>query len=82
MLAYSFSIPGKTPPLRSSHWQFIDRRARIVPGLFSRQECVTAAEMARALGLSSRPVRDLVGGWLVDGWLILADPVRRSRRYH
>ena len=60
----------------------LDRRARIVLGLFSRQENVTAAEMARALGLSPRTVRDLVGGWLVDGWLVLADPARKSRRYH
>ncbi len=60
----------------------LDRRARIVLGLFSRQESVTAAEMARALGLSPRTVRDLVAGWLAEGWLVLADPARKSRRYH
>jgi len=60
----------------------LDRRARIVLGLFSRQESVTAAEMARALGLAPRTVRDLVGGWLAAGWLVLADPARKSRRYH
>jgi len=60
----------------------LDRRARIVLGLFSRQESVTAGEMARALGLSPRTVRDLVTGWLADGWLVLADPARKSRRYH
>lgn len=60
----------------------LDRRARIVLGLFSRQETVTAAEMARALGLSPRTVRDLIGNWLADGWLVLADPARKTRRYH
>lgn len=54
----------------------------IVLGLFSRQESVTAAEMARALGLSPRTMRDLVTGWVADGWLVLADPARKSRRYH
>lgn len=60
----------------------LDRRARIVLGLFSRQESVTTAEMARALGLSPRTVRDLVGGWLPNGWLVVEDPARKSRRYH
>lgn len=62
--------------------RLLDRRARIVLGLFSRQESVTAAEMARALGLSPRTVRDLVGDWLSAGWLVLTDPARKSRRYH
>ncbi|MEI2726729.1 MAG: hypothetical protein V9H26_25435 [Verrucomicrobiota bacterium] len=38
--------------------------------------------MARALGLSPRTVRDLVGDWLAAGWLVLTDPARKSRRYH
>jgi predicted DNA-binding transcriptional regulator YafY len=55
----------------------IDRRARIVLGLFSRQESVTAAEMARSLGLSPRTVRDLVraAGWPMAGWCWL---IRRA----
>ena len=71
--------PGAPEP---AELRRLDRRARIVLGLFSRQESVTAAEMARALGLAPRTVRDLVGGWLADGWLVLADPARKSRRYH
>ena len=59
----------------------LDRRARLVLGLFTHQETVTAAEVARALGLSPRTARDLMAGWLADGWLELADPARRSRRY-
>lgn len=45
-------------------------------GLFSRQESVTASEMARALGNSPRTVRDLVSGWLADGWLLRCDNKR------
>jgi len=59
----------------------LDRRARLALGLFTRQETVTNADMAQALGLSARTVRDLIGGWLEDGWLEVADPARKSRRY-
>lgn len=59
----------------------LDRRARLVLGLFTRQETVTNAEIARRLGLSPRTARDLIAGWLQDGWLQVADPSRKSRRY-
>lgn len=56
----------------------LDRRARIVLGLFSRQETVTAPEMAHALGLSPRTVRDLISGWLAAGWNLLTRPANRA----
>jgi hypothetical protein len=59
----------------------LDRRARLVLGLFTRQETVTTADIARVLGLSPRTARDLVAGWLADGWLEVANPARKSRRY-
>ncbi|MEA3339916.1 MAG: hypothetical protein U9R15_08115 [Chloroflexota bacterium] len=61
--------------------QRLDRRARIVLGLFTRKETLTTAEMARALGLAPRTVRDLIIGWMDENWLKFADPSRRSRRY-
>jgi hypothetical protein len=42
---------------------------------------VTNAEVAQALSLSARTVRDLIVGWLADGWLEVADPARKSQRY-
>jgi len=59
----------------------LDRRARLVLGLFTRQEIVTTAEIARALGLAPRTVRDLIAGWLADGWLAVDDPSRKTRCY-
>ena len=59
----------------------LDRRARVALGLFTRQATVTNAEVAQALGLSARTVRDLIAGWLEEGWLEVADPARKSRRY-
>jgi len=61
--------------------QRLDRRARIVLGLFTRKETLTTAETARALGLAPRTTRDLIAEWIDEGWLEFADPSRRSRRY-
>ena len=61
--------------------QRLDRRARIALGLFTEHETLTTAEMARALGLAPRTVRDLIAGWLEQGWLEIEDPSRRSRCY-
>ena len=59
----------------------LDRRARLALGLFTRQETVTNVQIAKALGLSPRTVRDLIVGWLDDGWLEVADAARKTRRY-
>jgi predicted ArsR family transcriptional regulator len=59
----------------------LDRRARIVLGLFERQEEITTNDAARVLGLSPRQVRDLLNGWAEDGWLEISDAARKSRRY-
>jgi transposase len=69
-------VASEPPELRR-----LDRRARLVLGLFTRQETVANAEIARALGRAPRTVRDLITGWLEDGWLQVADPARKSRRY-
>ena len=71
-------LPTAPEPPELRH---LDRRARLVLGLFTRQETVTTAEVARALGLSPRTVRDLIPGWLTDGWLDVADPARKTRCY-
>lgn len=54
----------------------LDRRARLALGLFTRQDLVTNAQIAKALGLSPRTVRDLIAGWLE-----VADAARKTRRY-
>jgi Fic family protein len=59
----------------------LDRRARIVLGLLTQEETITSADVARALGLSQRTGRGLMAAWLADGWLEVADPSRKARRY-
>jgi Fic family protein len=60
----------------------LDRRARIVLGLFSRQEAITANDVARVLGLSARQARDVLNEWLEAGWLEVSDTARKTRKYH
>ena len=59
----------------------MDRRARMVIGLFSRQDEITTNEVARILALSPRQVRDLLNGWVSQGWLEISSVARKSRRY-
>jgi len=59
----------------------LDHRARRVLGLFATQELIRSSEVASLLGLSVRQTRALLSGWVDDGWLEVADPSRRGRKY-
>ena len=59
----------------------LDHRARRVLGLFSTQELVRSFDVANLLGISVRQTRDLLTGWVADGWLEVADPSKRGRKY-
>jgi len=59
----------------------LDRRARIVLGLFSRQDEISANDVSSVLGLSDRQVRNLLNEWVSAGWLEVSDSSRKSRAY-
>jgi len=59
----------------------LDRRARIVLGLFSNSYQITTKDVARALGLSERMSRNLIHRWVEAGFLEISEPSRRSRAY-
>lgn len=59
----------------------LDHRARRVLGLFARQELIFSSDVANLLGISVRQARDLLTGWVEQGWLEVADPSRRGRKY-
>jgi len=59
----------------------LDHRARIVLGLFAKQETITATQVAENLGLSERMARNLMQEWVEQGWLLVADDSRRKRAY-
>jgi Fic family protein len=59
----------------------LDPRARVVLGLFVRQERITSRDVASALGLSDRMARVLLSDWVSDGWIEVAQAARRTRAY-
>lgn len=59
----------------------LDPRARAVLGLFARQDRISARDVAAALGLSERMVRDLLRDWVQEGFLEMVDASRRGRAY-
>lgn len=59
----------------------LDHRARRVLGLFSTRDLIRSSDVASILGISVRQTRDLLAGWAADGWLEVADPSRRGRKY-
>jgi Fic family protein len=61
--------------------QSLDARARLVMGLFMRQEYITSQDVAATLGLSTRMARVLLADWVAAGWLVTADPSNRNRAY-
>jgi predicted HTH transcriptional regulator len=69
-------LPAEPEELRR-----LDHRARVVLGLFAKKETITSADVAAELGLSERMARNLLKGWMKDGWLEAVDPSRRGRAY-
>lgn len=68
-------------PLEPEALRKLDRRARVVLGLFTRKDIIITQEVASALGLSGRMVRNLLTAWVKDGWLVVANPSNRARAY-
>jgi len=59
----------------------LDRRARIVLGLFARRDQISAHDVANVLGLSDRQARNLLNDWVEAGWLEVSDRSRKTRAY-
>ena len=59
----------------------LDHRARRVLGLFAHQKYIRSSDVANILGISTRRSRELLNDWVDQGWLDIADPSRRGRKY-
>jgi Fic family protein len=59
----------------------LNRRAMLVIGLLADKEIIRNQEVANVLLLSERQTRELIGGWVKDGWLEIVDASRKARRY-
>jgi Fic family protein len=76
-LKHAQAVPAAEP----DQFRQLDRRARLVLALFLHQEYITSGEVAQTLGLSRRMARVLLAEWVATGWITLADPSRKGRKY-
>ncbi|BAF60635.1 uncharacterized conserved protein [Pelotomaculum thermopropionicum SI] len=77
----ALKLAEKRVPAEPEQVRLLDRRARIVFGLFANNETIGAKDVAAALGLSERMARELLREWAGQGWLIPEGHSRKGRRY-
>jgi Fic family protein len=59
----------------------LDPRQRQALELFRDREFITSRDLEVLLGISQRTARDLLTKWTGQGFLAVADPARKSRKY-
>lgn len=69
-------------PDQSETLRKLDARQRRALGLFRKHETITATEVAKLFGLAPRSARVLCQKWVQNGFLIVADPAKKSRKYN
>jgi Fic family protein len=66
----------------SSPWQRkLDPRQRKALELFRHSDAITSRDIAKLFTLSQRAARTLLAGWVEQGFVLLADPAKKSRKY-
>jgi len=65
----------------SKQIRFFDDRQRKVLSLFKSKSFITAADIEKLLKLNPRTVRDLAKKWVEAGFLVIADPSKKARKY-
>lgn len=56
------------------------KQHRVLP-LLRQRVFVSALDLANALGLTPRTMREICKQWVAEGFLVVADPSRRARMY-
>lgn len=67
--------------IHSQSLRSMDARQRIVSQLFEKEKNITSLDVAQVLGIGERTARGLCLQWVQQGFFILADPAKRSRKY-
>jgi hypothetical protein len=49
--------------------------------LFSQRDAMTSRDIEGLFGISQRAARNLLTRWVVDGFLLVADPAKKTRKY-
>jgi Fic family protein len=66
----------------SSPWlRKLDPRQRKALELFRLSDAITSSDVAMLFTVSQRAARNLLTGWVEQGFLLVADPAKKSRKY-
>jgi hypothetical protein len=49
--------------------------------LFGQSDAITSRDIAALFGVSQRAARNLLLAWVADGFLLVADAAKKSRKY-
>jgi predicted HTH transcriptional regulator len=59
----------------------LDPRQRRALELFRGSTVITSRDVEAMFGISQRAARNLLGAWVADGFVVVADPAKKTRRY-
>ena len=66
---------------RSTWLRKLDPRQRKALELFHRSDVITSRDIEMLFTVSQRTARHLLRGWVDDGFLLILDPAKKSRKY-
>ena len=70
------AVPDSSALLRK-----LDPRQRKALTLFEKQENITSADVAALFGFAPRTARFLLEKWVKSGFMEIADPSKKARKY-
>ena len=59
----------------------LDPRQRKALELFRESVSITSSDVATLFSISERAARNLLSAWVAGGFIVVADPARKSRKY-
>jgi hypothetical protein len=59
----------------------LDPRQRKALELFQQSDTITSRDIEKLFSLSQRAARNILAGWVERGFLVVADPAKKSRKY-
>ena len=59
----------------------LDPRQRKGLELFRDSNTITSRDIASLFGISERAARNLLNAWVENGFVVIADPAKKSRKY-
>lgn len=72
----SSGAKDRSPALRR-----LDPRQRKALELFRDSNTITSSDVAKLFSISERAARNLLAAWVKNGFLLIADPAKKTRKY-